>query len=59
MPILYSGSDLIEKVEWLTAHDDMAKQLAENGLFFCCCLILHLTYTTGNNNYDFNDKKEE
>ena len=28
VPLLYTSADLIEKVEWLRDHDDMAQQIA-------------------------------
>ena len=34
VPISFMASDLVEKVEWLRAHDDMARQIARNGRMF-------------------------
>ena len=34
VPYSFAGSDLIEKVLWLQQHDDMARQIAENGKAF-------------------------
>ena len=34
VPVSYSGADIGEKVRWLREHDDMARQIAENGRNF-------------------------
>lgn len=34
VPVTYSGSDIIEKVEWLRAHDDLALRIANNAKNF-------------------------
>lgn len=34
VPISYNMADLIDKVQWLHDHDDMAQQIARNGLNF-------------------------
>ena len=34
VPITYNTADLIEKVEWLKAHDDLAQKLAINAANF-------------------------
>ena len=34
VPLAYNMADLIEKVEWLQAHDDLAQQIAANALAF-------------------------
>ena len=34
VPLTYSSADLIEKVEWLQQHDDMAQQIAINARNF-------------------------
>ena len=34
VPLSYSSADLIEKIEWLQRHDDLAQQIAENGRNF-------------------------
>ena len=34
VPITFSSADLIEKIEWLQQHDDMAQQLAINARNF-------------------------
>jgi len=34
VPLSYTSSDLIEKIEFLKAHDDIAQQIARNGLNF-------------------------
>ena len=34
VPLTYTTADLIEKVEWLRAHDGMARQLADNARHF-------------------------
>jgi len=34
VPILNSGADVAEKIEWLREHDNLAQQIAANGLAF-------------------------
>ena len=34
VPLLYTSADLIEKVEWLRDHDDMAQQIVDNARNF-------------------------
>jgi hypothetical protein len=34
VPLSHSAADLIEKVEWLRAHDDLAQKIAHNGRVF-------------------------
>ena len=34
VPLSYSNADLIDKIEWLQNHDDMARQIATNALNF-------------------------
>lgn len=34
VPISYSTADATAKVEWLRAHDDLARKIAENGRNF-------------------------
>lgn len=34
VPLSYTSADLIEKLEFLRAHDDIAQQIAQNGLNF-------------------------
>jgi hypothetical protein len=34
IPLSYSSADLIEKLEWLRAHDDVARQIAKNAANF-------------------------
>jgi hypothetical protein len=39
VPISYDLSDLEEKIEWLVAHDEEAKQIAENALLFAATIF--------------------
>jgi len=34
VPLSYSGADLIDKIKWLRANDDLARQIAKNGYAF-------------------------
>lgn len=34
VPFTFSGADLVEKIQWLRDHDDMAQQIAENAQRF-------------------------
>ena len=34
VPLAYNGADIVEKIEWLKSHDDLAKRIAENGRNF-------------------------
>ncbi len=34
VPLSYTASDIIEKIEWLKAHDSMAREIARNGYVF-------------------------
>ena len=34
VPLTYSAADIVNKIEWLKAHDDMAQQLAANARNF-------------------------
>ena len=39
VPLSYSSSDLIEKIEWLIEHDTMAQRIAENAKNFGTLMI--------------------
>lgn len=34
VPLSYSAADIVEKIQWLKSHDDMARQIAKNGYAF-------------------------
>jgi protein glucosyltransferase len=34
VPLSYSAADLIDKLEWLRAHDDLAQRIAKNAKAF-------------------------